>query len=95
MKIFRRGSVVNSLLNSASGTNITGDPMLDSDFRLQAGSPAINAGTNTIRIRRLVDRVGVTTTEMLGTGYLDYITTDWFVSERIKSGTVDIGAHEF
>ena len=76
------------------GTNITGDPMLDSDFRLRAGSPAINAGTDMIQIERLVDRMGVTTTEILGTGYLDYITTDWFGSER-KSGTVDIGAHEF
>ena len=88
------GNAVNSLLNSASGTNITGDPMLDSDFRLQAGSPAINTGTNMIQINRT--RNGVTTgTEMLGTGSLDYITTDWFGSERIKSGTVDIGAHEF
>jgi hypothetical protein len=56
-------------------------PTTDGDYRLQNGSPAINAGSNAYYGSDQTPNISTVTTDLDGT-------------ERIKGGTVDMGAYE-
>jgi hypothetical protein len=64
-----------------SPQNASAAPTTEGEYRLQSGSPAVNAGNNTYY-------------DSNQTPDLSAITTDLGGTARVKGGTIDMGAYE-
>ena len=77
------------------GVVIIGNPLLNNDYTLQSGSPAINKGTDAF-MGSYVNNVWKPATDDNGNiKYLDLPSFDAAYNARIQDCTVDIGAYEY